>query len=120
MTLLKAVFRLKNNQLATLFNPFRHNEICVIFATGLGPVTPIGIAGFAAAFEPLSITSVDPVITVGGETAPILYSGLAPGFVELYQIKFIVPIGAPTGLQVPLVETGNTSTDGFFIRIVEE
>ena len=119
-TLLKAVFRLKNNQLATLSNPFRHNEIGVIFATGLGSVTPIGIDGYPAASEPLSITTVDPVITVGGETAPILYSGLAPGFVGLYQINFIVPIGAPTGLQVPLVVTGSTSTDGFFIRIVEE
>ncbi len=31
-----AVFRLKNNQISTLSNPFRHNEVGVIFLTGMG------------------------------------------------------------------------------------
>ena len=39
-------------------------------------------------------------------TVQVLFSGLAPGFVGLYQVNAIVPPNAPTGNQ-PMVVTVN-------------
>ena len=39
---------------------------------------------------------------LGGSPAPVLFSGLAPGFAGLYQVNLSVPSLAPTGDEVPL------------------
>ena len=119
--LFKAVFRVENDlQLSTLSNPFRHQDTGVAFLTGLGPVTPLLLDGNPAPNTPLSTTQVVPSVTVGGAAAEVLYSGLTPGFVGLYQINFLIPWGAPLGLQVPVTISAGTVTETFFIRIVEE
>jgi uncharacterized protein (TIGR03437 family) len=51
----------------------------------------------------LSETTTPPTVTVGGVSASILFSGLAPTFVGLYQINVQVPAAAPFGNAVPLV-----------------
>ncbi len=114
-----AVFRLKNNQISTLSNPFRHNEVGVIFLTGMGGVTPLVLDGFPAPASPLSVTTAEPTVTVGGARATVLYSGLVPGFVALYQINFLIPPGAPFGLQIPVTVSAGQVTETFFVRIVE-
>jgi uncharacterized protein (TIGR03437 family) len=79
----------------------------VVFATGLGVVQNPPPAG-----EPASLTTLSPTIpsfasaTVGGMPAAVAFSGLAPGYVGLYQVNLAVPPGAPTG-NVDLVITIN-------------
>jgi uncharacterized protein (TIGR03437 family) len=46
---------------------------------------------------------------VGGQQAQVLFSGLTPQTVGLYQINIIVPANAPTGLQ-PLTVSINGVT----------
>jgi uncharacterized protein (TIGR03437 family) len=41
-------------------------------------------------------------VRLGGAPAEVLYSGLAPGFVGLYQVDVQVPAAAPSGSAVPL------------------
>ena len=114
-----AVFRLTNNELATLSNPFRRGEVGVIFLTGLGPVVPLVLDGFPASSSPLSTTTIIPVVGVGGAGAEVLFSGLVPGFVGLNQINFVIPPGAPLGLQVQVTVTDGAVFETFFVRIVE-
>jgi uncharacterized protein (TIGR03437 family) len=45
-------------------------------------------------------------VTIGGVNAPVLFSGLVPQTVGLYQINVTVPPTAPTGLQ-PITVTIN-------------
>jgi uncharacterized protein (TIGR03437 family) len=52
-------------------------------------------------------TAVLPTATIGGQPAVVLFSGLAPGFVGLYQVNVTVPANAPSGSAVPLVLTIN-------------
>jgi uncharacterized protein (TIGR03437 family) len=42
-------------------------------------------------------------VTIGGQSAKVLFSGLAPGFVGFYQIDALVPSGITPGNQVPVV-----------------
>ncbi len=71
----------------------RPGGILSIFATGLGAVSPRVATGAAAAAEPLSRTTTEPVVTIGGARAAVQFSGLAPGFVGLYQVNVVVPPG---------------------------
>jgi uncharacterized protein (TIGR03437 family) len=71
-----------------------------------------------ASDNPLSATTTTPSVTIGGMPAPAtdgFFSGLAPGFVGLYQINVQVPQNAPTGDAVQLMiniggATSNTVT----------
>jgi uncharacterized protein (TIGR03437 family) len=87
--------------------PVRRGEFVEIYASGLGPVLSTPADGAPAPkTPPLATTVLTPTITVGGvPVTNILYSGLAPGQVGLYQINIQVPDAAPTGDAVPVAIT---------------
>ena len=74
-----------------------------IYGTGLGPVTNQPASGDPAPSDPLSETVMTPTVTIGGVSATVNFSGLAPGFVGLYQVNATVPDNVPTGDAVPVV-----------------
>jgi len=76
-----------------------------VFCTGLGPVSNQPATGEAAPLSPLSYTTAKPTVTVGGVPVNVLFSGLTPTLVGVYQLNFQVPAAAPTGPTVPVVAT---------------
>jgi uncharacterized protein (TIGR03437 family) len=78
-------------------------EYIVIFCTGLGPVSNQPATVASALSNPLSFTTTLPIVTVGGASAQVTYSGLAPDFAGLYQVNAVVPAGAPSGSSVSLI-----------------
>ena len=101
------VFDLQN-RIVDQSSPVKAGDAVVIYCTGLGEVSPAVPSGFAApAAEPLSRTVAPVSVTIAGAKATVLYAGLAPGFVGLYQVNAIVPeTGAPTGLVDVTVSAG--------------
>lgn len=86
--------------------PARRGETIQIYATGLGVVSnPPGLGEPAPLTPPLSETLRRPVVMVGGHQAAIQFSGLAPGFVGLYQINALVPEAVTPGSAVPVTMT---------------
>jgi uncharacterized protein (TIGR03437 family) len=83
--------------------PVKVGEYISIYATGLGDVSNRPGAGAASPTSPLSYTLAPPEVTIGGVPAKVSYSGLAPGFVGLYQINVQVPDGVPAGPEIPTV-----------------
>ena len=75
----------------------------LIYCTGLGAVTNQPQTGAAAPSNPLAATKTTPTVTIGNVPAQVLWSGLAPGSVGLYQVNVLVPANAPTGNAVPVV-----------------
>ncbi len=114
-----AVFRAENNKPATLSNPLRPNEIAIIYATGLGPVAPISLAGTSASMTILSRAAVEPTIDIGGVKGIVEFAGLTPGFIGLYQINVRLPGFVPTGLEVPLKITQGGNETVVSVRIIE-
>ena len=66
-------------------------DVIQIYCTGLGPVTNQPSSGVAASITPLSNTTTTPIVTIGGKNATVLFSGLTPTTVGLYQVNVIVP-----------------------------
>ena len=83
--------------------PVKVGEFISIFATGLGAVDNRPETGAATSTTTLSRTKTNPVITIGGVEAGLTFSGLAPGFVGLFQVNAEVAAGTPVGDAVELV-----------------
>ena len=96
--------------------PAKRGEFIDIYGTGLGSVTITPATGSPSPANPLSNTVAIPSVTIGGVPAvSVPFSGLAPGFVGLYQVNVQVPTAAPSGSTVELVLTiggvkSNTAT----------
>ena len=97
-------------------NPAVPGETIWIYMTGLGPVNGPWSSGQAA--QSASLTAATPVVTIGGTPAKVLFSGLAPGFVGLYQVNVVVPANALSGDNVPLtVSIGGTPSNQVTVSI---
>ena len=71
--------------------PANRGEYIAIYCTGLGAVTNPPRTGAPASANPVSVTLTAPGVTIGGQVVPVtdyFFSGLAPGFVGLYQVTF--------------------------------
>jgi uncharacterized protein (TIGR03437 family) len=92
----------------------------VIYFTGGGLATPNGdpngppiATGSVAPANGSTIykTATVPTLTIGGVSAPVLFSGVAPGTGSEYQVNTTIPAGSTTGDDVPVVlKFGNVST----------
>lgn len=97
--------------------PASRGEVVHIYATGCGETTPTLLPGEPASISgnPLVITKLQPTVTIGGQSARVLFSGLAPGFVGLWQIDAEVPQTVIPGTVLPVIvsiggQTSNTVT----------
>jgi uncharacterized protein (TIGR03437 family) len=96
--------------------PARAGETLILYANGLGPVTPAIASG--APGNPLRNTTTVPVVLFGGIAVTPAFSGLTPQFPGVNQINVVVPSGI-TGNAVPLQlrSGGITSSDKVVIAV---
>jgi minor extracellular serine protease Vpr len=99
-----------NNLPISASNPVKRGGSIVIYANGLGPVGSPQTSGEPASSTQLVGTSAAPTVTIGGSTGRIIFSGLAPGFVSLYQVNVSIPTDAPTGTQSLKLSIGGQDT----------
>jgi uncharacterized protein (TIGR03437 family) len=84
--------------------PAKPGEVLVIYGIGFGPVTPDAPAGTIAGSANSLATPVQ--MTLGGAPVSIVYAGLGPGLVGLYQFNVVVP-NVADGDTVPLTFSQN-------------
>ena len=87
--------------------PAAAGDVLVILATGLGPVIPGGETGEDSIDEQGGFvrrdTTLQPKAFIGGIEANVIFSGLSPQFVGVYQINVFVPEGIDPSDTAPLV-----------------
>jgi len=93
-------------------NPAFAGEPLVLYVTGLGPLNLRLVDGYGSPTSAPFAETVDPFqVILDNETCSVFFSGLAPGFVGLYQINFYVPRDAAAGnLQIYIQSPYATST----------
>jgi uncharacterized protein (TIGR03437 family) len=114
------VFAAAPSQRLPSARPAKAGDFLTIYCNGLGAVQPAVPSGNAApSSPPLAETTTKPVVTIGGRQASLLFSGLVPGLVGLYQINIQVPTGVTPSSAVPLqIQMGNfTSSAAVTIAI---
>jgi uncharacterized protein (TIGR03437 family) len=89
--------------LADSAHPAKAADAVVIYCAGLGTTDPPVEAGVASSLTTLSHTTNPVTVTIGGQDAHVIFSGLAPGYFGLYQVNAIMPSGVAPGDQVPVV-----------------
>ncbi len=98
-------------QIAAPGTPATRGQYVMIFCTGLGAVSNQPATGVAATASMLSNTTLTPTVTIGGVLTTTNFSGLAPGFVGLYQVNALVPttISAGSAVSVSMSVNGVSS-----------
>jgi minor extracellular serine protease Vpr len=99
-----------NFAVITRAHPAKRGDVVQLFVNGLGPVTNTPPSGEPSAALPLSTTLVPPSVTIGGKAATVIFSGLTPGVVGLYQINAIVAADTPAGDQPIVVSIGGVDS----------
>jgi uncharacterized protein (TIGR03437 family) len=99
------------NVLSECGKPAKIGDYLVLYATGLGLTTPEGNPNgqplATGAVPPIDgsvlyETPTTPVVTIGGISANVLFSGLTPGYPGEYEIVVQVPSGVTNGDDVPV------------------
>jgi uncharacterized protein (TIGR03437 family) len=93
--------------LVTSQNPAHTGEAIIFFGTGFGSVTPLPATGAPAGSSPLSSLQPPPTVTINSHNATVLFAGLSPGSVGLYQFNVVVPDQAGIGNQTVVFYTGD-------------
>jgi uncharacterized protein (TIGR03437 family) len=106
-----------DGSLVTAASPARPSEYIVIFGAGLGATDNAVATGAGTPDSPLSNALSAPSLTINSESVPVLFAGLTPSLVGLYQINFQVPADAPNG-SLPLQVTQNGAAANAAVLIV--
>jgi uncharacterized protein (TIGR03437 family) len=103
------VVRLPEYQLVASDQPLDRNGYAYLYAEGLGPVSNPPPTGHGTPGSPYAMVQSDVRLTVGGAPCEVLFAGLSPGLVGVYQVNFRVASNAPTGMQDLVVAVGGVA-----------
>jgi uncharacterized protein (TIGR03437 family) len=98
-------------------NPAVPGEVLLIYATGLGAVVASAQPVTGTAPPGAAATLTTTTVTIGGVNAPVLYSGLAPDFVGLYQLNVTVPSGLTSGYRPVVISMAGVSSNSAALAV---
>jgi uncharacterized protein (TIGR03437 family) len=98
-------------------NSARCGQPLVIYASGQGDVSPAVADGAPAPAQPLAVTPLRPDVVIGYQRAQVTFSGLAPGWIGLWQLNVTVPANVPSGSGVPVVVNQGITSNTLWIEV---
>jgi uncharacterized protein (TIGR03437 family) len=109
----------EDNSLNSAANPASPGSVVVLYATGMGALSPAVGDGTIVSSTPLPQPVLPVQVSIGGKTAQVLYAGAAPGLVAgAIQINASVPTGIASGNARVIATVGTVSSaDGCTISV---
>jgi uncharacterized protein (TIGR03437 family) len=98
-------------------NPAHAGDVITLYLTGMGATNPPVPTGTLAPTSPLATSTVQPQVSIDTASADILFSGLTPGGVGLYQINIRIPAGIRTGDLQLVVSQGGIASNAAIIPV---
>jgi uncharacterized protein (TIGR03437 family) len=83
-------------------NAAPRGSVVTLFGTGQGHTNPLLASGQPAPSQPLSRVTAPVTVLIGGQSAEVMFAGMAPGFAGLLQVNVVIPPGASTGSNMPV------------------
>jgi len=108
---LNAVALHADYSLITSQNPARSGEVISVYGIGFGSVTPSPATGAPAADSPPSTLNAAVSATINAHNAPVLFAGLSPGSVGVYQFKLSIPDRVGIGDLNVLINVGGQNSN---------
>lgn len=87
----RAIVQNQDYSLNSATNSAQVGTLATAYLIGSGPVAPKVADGEPAPASPPAQETLNTTVTVGGTQATVLFAGMAPGFVGLVQVDFLVP-----------------------------
>jgi uncharacterized protein (TIGR03437 family) len=103
--------------LVTSQNPARPGDVITLYGVGFGPVTPLVATGAPAGASPPSVLNPSPTVSISARNTTVLFAGLSPGSVGLYQFNIVVPDGLGIGDLPALINLGGQISNVFSIPV---
>jgi uncharacterized protein (TIGR03437 family) len=103
--------------LNTSSNPEHAGSFIIAYLTGSGPVSPGVADGAATSTKGLTQTTNTPTVTIGGLNAPVIFSGLTPGLIPLWQLDITVPTGLAAGNYPMIVTIGGQVSNSATVSV---
>jgi adhesin/invasin len=72
-------------------NGAKPSDVMVAYLMGSGPLDNPIATGAPASSSPLSRETLPTSVSVGGSSATVQFAGMAPGYVGLMQVNFVMP-----------------------------
>jgi uncharacterized protein (TIGR03437 family) len=110
-----AVAQHQDYSLVNSSKPAHPGDIIFIYLVGMGATNPAvasnQVAPGATAGSTAATVTVQPMVMLGNQNAPVLFAGLTPGSIGLYQIDFMVPSNVTAGNLSLTVSQGTVSAN---------
>jgi uncharacterized protein (TIGR03437 family) len=104
-----------DGKMVTAQNPAQPGEILILYATGLGQITPAVPTGAVPGGETAALTK--PAVTMGGVSAELKYWGLSGCCVGLNQLNIVVPPGSGGGDLSLVLSMGNVQANAVTVAV---
>jgi uncharacterized protein (TIGR03437 family) len=99
----------QDGSLINRMSPAVPGEYAVLYLAGMGATDNPVATGFGSPGTPLAHPTLTPSLTIGGAPVAVLFAGLTPGLVGLYQINFQIPATASGALDLAVSQGGIVS-----------
>lgn len=106
-----------NYNLVTAQNPAHRGDMIILYLTGMGVTVPPVATGAPAPRSPLAEVMLKPQVTIDGTPAQVVFAGLSPDSVGLYQINVVIPPGAKAGDLTVVVTQNSVSANTALIPV---
>jgi uncharacterized protein (TIGR03437 family) len=107
-------FTLPNNAFVTATTPSIPTQTITLYATGLGATNPAVPSGTPNTGAP---TVATPAVTVAGQNAQVVSSGLSAVIFGYYEVRFLVPSGLPPGNAPVQLKIGDQTSNTVMLPV---